>query len=53
MTKETKIVRLARMKNGRDFDKWINSAPSKVTAIDKLRAITKRLDHSMVDETAK
>lgn len=53
MTKKTKVIKLAIKKNGKDFDRWIDNAPSTAIDIDKVRDITKKLDHSMVDETAK
>ncbi len=53
MEKETKVIKLAKERNGKDFYKWIDNTPSEVPDIDKIREITKKLNHSMVDETAK
>lgn len=53
MKKETEIIKLARLKNGKDFDKWIENTPPHVADIKRIREITKKLDHSMVEDSSK
>lgn len=52
MTKETEIIKLAKTKNGRDFDKWLEETPSKVADIIEVRKITEKISYSMVKETS-
>ena len=53
MAKETDIIKLAKIKNGKDFEKWLEATPTKAVDIKDIRKITSRLNYSMVEEAAK
>ena len=52
MKNEKEIIKLAKIKNGRDFEKWLETTPTFVPDVKKIREITRKLPYSMVEETS-
>jgi len=52
MKQEKEIVKLAKIKNGGDFEKWLEATPPHVPSIDRVREITKKVAYSMVEATS-